>query len=233
MARLRVTTANICGNPRRPKAAVRRRMRRALMLGGATFGQEVARSTRWRRGNYSAEWHQLAEHLGRVTIGGPREVPISLPAGWPVRSSSVELVHAGRRGVSPARYLTTACTVVDGILVAFVNVHPVSKPRRGVPASSWRIARWAQYHDRLREHVAELVAEGYTVLVGGDLNRVNVPAFNARQRTLIAAGLDHLWIVPARGVAVVDVQASKIRRTLLMDHPILSAVVELRPRLVS
>jgi hypothetical protein len=77
-----ITTANICGNPLRPKLAVRRRMRRALSRPGVVFGQEVAQSNHWRRGNYSAMWHAVASVHGKATLGGPHEVPISIPADW-------------------------------------------------------------------------------------------------------------------------------------------------------
>lgn len=232
MTQLTVTTANICGNPLRARPAVRKRMRRALARAGATFGQEVARSNRWRRGNYSTLWHRIARRAGKATVGGSREVLLSFPTSWPVSSAMVDEVHGGRRGVSPARYIAVACVLVDGVRVALVNCHPVSKPRRGVPASAWRIARWAQYHARLVELVDQLVDEGYTVVVGGDMNRRKVPVIHARQRTLVRSGLDYLWIVPAAGVSVVGVHTRKIGRTILMDHPILSATVELRAGLV-
>lgn len=231
---LTVTTVNVCGNPRRPKPVVRRRMRRALGRAGATFGQEVAASTRWprRRGSYSSLWHELAGAAGKDTAGGGHEVPISLPTSWELEGVEVVKVHDGRRLVSPARFIVVADAVVDGVRVALVNCHPVSKPRRGVPASSWRIARWNQYHDRLVELVDQLVAQGFTVIAGGDLNRRTVPTIHPRQRQLVRSGLDHLWIMPAAGVSVVGVHTHKIGRTLLMDHPILSATVELRVELV-
>lgn len=228
MTQLTVTTANITGNPLRARRAVRRRMLRALSRAGATFGQEVAGSNRWQRGNYSALWHRLAGDRHKVTVGGVREVPVSFPEAWHLAGSLVVKVHDGRARVSPARYIVEARVIVDGIRVALINVHPVSKPRRGVPASSWRIARWAQYHARLVELVAQAVDDGYTVLVGGDLNRRVVPPIHAAQRTLIASGLDHLWIVPAAGVSLAGVHTHKVGRTLLMDHAILSATVELR-----
>lgn len=222
-----VTTANICGNPLRAKPSVRKRMRRALAQPGVVFGQEVARSNRWRRGNYSAMWRRVATVLGKITEGGPREVPISVPEGWEILGSTSILVHGGKRRVSPARYITTVRVVVGGRLIAFVNCHPASKPRLGVPAARWRISRWNLYTDRLAHVVAELHADGYTVTFGGDMNKRKVPMIHPRQTVLIASGLDHLWVIPAEGVAVTVTRRSKVGRTALMDHPILTATFEI------
>lgn len=223
-----VTTANICGNPLRPKRAVRRRMRRALLIAGATFGQEVARSNRWKRSNYSAMWHAVAASIGKATAGGPHEVPISSPKGFEVTGSSVVLVHKGRRTISPARYITVVRGTWGGHRVALVNCHPVSKPRRGVPFWRWRINHWNLYHEKLVVIVGHAASQGYTVVFGGDMNKRNVPVVHPRQRALVESGLDHLWVVPEDGHHVANVRTRKIRRTVLMDHPILHASFDLR-----
>lgn len=220
---LTVTTANICGNPLRPKWAVRRRMRRALAQPGVVFGQEVAASNRWRVGNYSAMWHRVATVHGKVTFGGPHEVPISVPTGWAIIGSESIKVHDGRRRVSPARYITVVRAQVDGHRVAFVNCHTVSKPRRGVPASAWRIQQWDAYLTRLEGVVAGLTGDGYTVVFGGDMNKRDVPRVDTSQLVLFESGLDHLWAAPAEGAAITGVRRRAIGRTALMDHPILSA----------
>jgi hypothetical protein len=223
-----VTTANICGNPLRPKWAVRRRMRRALAQPGVVFGQEVARSNRWRAGNYSAMWQRVARVYSKATIGGPREVPISVPQGCEVISSASHLAHNGRKRVSPNRYITEVRCRVGGELVAFLNCHPVSKPRRGVPAASWRIVHWDEYHSKLAALVAGLHDDGYTVVFGGDMNKARVPVIHPAQQVLIQRGLDHLWAVAAEGMAVTTTKRNVIGRTALMDHPILTATFDLK-----
>lgn len=234
MPTITVTTANICGNPLRPRPFVRKRMRQALRQAGVVFGQEVARSNRWglRRlmhgpADYAEMWRRVAAVHGKVTFGGPHEVPISVPEGWTVESHVVR-VHAGRKRVSPERFITIVRCVVGGQKVAFVNCHPVSKPRRGVPAASWRIARWDEYHARLAALVADLHGQGCTVVFGGDMNKVAVPVVHAAQQLLAQRGLDHLWVVPAAGVRATVTHRHVIGRTALMDHPILTATVEIR-----
>lgn len=226
--RITVTTANICGNPLRPKPAVRRRMRRALSQPDVVFGQEVARSNRWRSGNYSKMWHRVAVVYGKVTFGGPHEVPISIPKGWKILGSELVKVHGGKRRVSPARYIVAVRVQVGEHQLAFVNCHPVSKPRRGVTSSRWRIARWDQYRTRLAGIVTDLHDQGHTVVFGGDMNKRDVPRIHPDQAQLIHSGLDHLWIAPATGVTATVTRRRKVGRTLLMDHPILTVTVDLR-----
>jgi hypothetical protein len=237
MPTITITTANICGNPIRARRAVRRRMRRALSIEGVTFGQEVARSNRFRvppRGDYSTAWHRIAGLVGKSTYGGPHEVPISVPADYKVLDAESHLMHSGRRRVSPARYATIARTTKDGTPVAFVNCHTVSRPRRGVPFSRWRIGRFTLYLDRLSDIVAALHAEGYTVVFGGDMNHGDpLPRqIHPDQQMLASSGLDHLWIVPAPGMAARVTHRAKVARTALMDHPILTATVVLDPEAI-
>jgi hypothetical protein len=232
MTRIDATTVNICGNPIRSRRVVRRRMRRALSQAGVTFGQECAGSNRFRvgrRGNYADAWRNIAGRYGKTTFGHPREVPISVPAAYRVLAAEIEKAHGGKRFVSPDRYIDEVWAKVDDERVAFVNCHPPSKPRWGVPFARWRIKHWNLYINRLTAIVAELHAAGYTVVFGGDMNKRKrrIPIIHSRQRVLVSSGLDHLWVVPAKGVTVSNIRTRKIRRTLLMDHPILTASFEL------
>lgn len=232
--RITITTANITGNPMRARVFVRRRMRRALKQSGVVFGQEGARSNRWglrrllrRAADYSEMWRRVAAHHGKATYGGPHEVPISVPESWTVLAHRVVKVHAGLRRVSPARFINVVRAEVGGYRVAFVNIHAVSKPRPGYFASRWRMRMWDLYIQRLGEIVAELVDEGFTVTYGGDPNKRDLPQIHPRELVLIHSGLDHLRVVPAEGVEATVVSRSKVGRTALMDHPILTATFEL------
>lgn len=221
---VQVTTANICGNPLRPKRAVRKRMKRALHISGVTFGQEVARSNRWRTNNYSEMWHHQANEANKETFGGPHEVPISVPDAVEVTEHESVLVHKGKARVTPARYYTQVIAAVDGHVVAFINCHTISKPY----LSRWRRLHWNLYIDKIKTVVASLHTQGITVVVGGDMNRRKVPTIHPSQRTLVSSGLDHLWVVPAEKTFVNNVSTSKIARTVLMDHPILTANFNLK-----
>lgn len=227
-----ITSANICGNPIRPKPAVTARMVRALSGPGVVFGQEVAASNRFRVGvgDYSTTWHHLADGLGKATYGGPHEVPISLAGSrWEVLTHDTRCVHPGLARVSPARYLTTvtARKRSSGLVVGFVNCHPVSKPRAGVDHAAWRIEHWDLYHRALVEAVAELADQHLSVVFGGDMNKPTVPQVHPDQVRLVSSGLDHLWCVPAPGRRVQLHRTHVIPRTILMDHPIIAATFTL------
>lgn len=224
MPAINVTTANVCGNPMRPKWAVRRRMDQAISIAGVVFGQEIARSNRWRRGNYSSMWRSVAWDHNKRTYGSPREVPISLNTDvWKVLGTSSVMVHGGRKRVSPARYITVVeARRHTGELVAFVNCHTVSKPRRGVSASRWRMDRHRLYMSKLGRIVARLHEAGYTVVFGGDMNHRRPRKVHPDQLTLVSSGLDHLWVLPGPDATVRIRKPRKRRRTALMDHPILT-----------
>lgn len=223
-----ITTANICGNPIRPKAIVRKRMNRALSNPGVTFGQECAAYNKFRippRGNYSRAWHRLAERHNKITEGGGHEVPISLDATFKIVNAESRFIHAGKKFVSPNRFATIVKTTIGGQKVAFVNCHTVSQPRLSVFFGKWRIANWNLYLNKLEQIISELHTEGFTTVFGGDMNAPldAIPVVNPKEHLLISRGLDHLWVVPAEGVTCAIASKSVVPRTVLMDHPILTA----------
>lgn len=229
-------TSNICGNPLRAKAAVRRRMRRAAEIAGkdgVNFGQECAGSNVFRippkSGNYAALWRTVMRNHAKTTYGSPHEVPISVPKDWKVLTHSTRQLHGGKAKVSPARFATIVVVDFDGLTVAFIDCHTVSKPRKGVPASAWRLAHFKTYLDELSALVAEQHRAGHTVIFGGDMNHrtKGLPQIHPYQKVLVESGLDHLWYVPAAGHKVTRIRSRKVPRTALMDHPILSAAVKI------
>lgn len=229
-AEFTVTTANICGNPIRPRAAVRARMDKALSHPGVVFGQECAASNKFRVppvGNYSHAWHRIATAHGKATEGGAHEVPVSLDSAFAVVGANVELMHLGKRGVSPNRFATIVKTTVGGHSVAFINCHTVSQPRLNVPFGRWRVRMFQVYIAKLAAKIAELHGEGFTVVFGGDMNHPAPLHVYPGQQILIERGLDHLWIVPADGTSFTVTGKQVTPRTALMDHPILSVSVQL------
>lgn len=239
MPTLTISTANVMGNPLRAKPAVVRRILRAAKAAGphgVCFGQELAGSNHFRvggHGDYAHAWRRLMRARGKATFGSPHEVPISVPQDWRVVEHRVIRVHGGKKRVSPARFINLVVVeLAPGVRVAFCCCHTVSKPRRGVPSARWRMNRFDEYLGRLGGLVRDLHARGYTVVYGGDMNHraKGLPKIHPDQRVLIQSGLDHLWYVPAKDHKVTRTAHHKIRRTALMDHPILSATIRIEAR---
>lgn len=226
MSKITVTTANICSNPVRKLSVVRERIHQAAARPGIVFGQEITTP------GYPKAWRQIMRGTGRRTYRSGVEVPISLPAKrWTALGTERHRVHGGLEHISPARFFTVVrARRSTGELVAFINCHPVSRPGRSTRAA-WRQARWDQYHAAVSRRVEALRDIGYTVVVGGDLNHKNPPPFHSAQRNLINRGLDHLYVVPASDMRVVVRRRHVLKRTRLMDHPILTVAFDLKPLL--
>lgn len=221
MPTIAVTTANICCNPRRPQPFVRRRIRRASRIPGVTFGQEIELP------RYTRAWRRQAKKAGKRAFALGHEVPISVPRAWLVTESSTTRVHGGLEHVSPHRIFSEVIVELGGLRVSLINCHPVSKPRPGVDHAQWRMDRWEEYRQALRERVALRHAQGLTVIVGGDMNKTSPERIHRAQVRLARAGLDHLWVVPAADVTAKVRPQRSIPRTRLMDHPILIGTVVL------
>lgn len=230
MGLLTVTTANICGLPLRPLPAVRARVEQAAAFGGVVFGQELALENP----GYRETWRDVMSRERRHTYGRTEDV-IAVPVELLDVEHATIHVHDGLANVSPARFITQVTgTLPTGERVAFLNCHPVSKPRWGVTHARWRIAHHQLYLARLAQHVRYLHLEHRTVVYGGDMNatarKLGGWRVHAGQVQLVGRGLDHLWVLPAAGYDVAVHSRDVVRRTRLMDHPILSATLELTPR---
>jgi hypothetical protein len=213
--------ANICCLPIRPQAAVRQRVIQALDLGVAVFFAEIEIP------RYSRAVRVQSAKRARRVFGLGHEVPISVPSSYLVTSAEVVRVHGGLARVSPSRVMTIVKADVQGEKVAFIACHPVSKPRLGVSHARWRISRWNTYKAALRRQIAILHVAGYTVVFGGDMNKTRPGVFHASQVQLAKSGLDHVWVVPGPGKTVTVRRPRVVKRTRLMDHPLVVGTFDL------
>lgn len=213
------TTANICALPIRPQVFVRMRVRRAMRQSMVCYFQEIE-PPRYKRAVRNA-----ARKYKRGFTGLDSEVPMAYRTDLlTLISGGAERVHGGLDHVSPSRYANVSKFMhVTGQKVAYIDCHTVSKPRKGVDHAAWRMKMWyTEYIPWLRKRIAELHAEGFDVIVGGDMNNNHVPLLHADQVLIASSGLDHLWVIPAAGRKVVNHSKQVIKRTRLMDHPIVT-----------
>ena len=231
-----IVTSNIRSNPIQHYVPVRNRIRRAAGLGQINIGQEIAPEKHTRavrksgRKSMMAIWTSQMTAHGKKTFGTGGEIPISIPEHWPVDRSVVHFVHKGIHKVTPNRYINELRVSPYGLKICILAGHPVSKGyypagRRGIKGLADRRKFLAEYEadwDRLADAA---VADGYTVLGGGDMNHPSFPFPGAHQ--LAHSRLDHLWVRLAKGAHLAHASAHYISRNVAMDHPILYATVTL------
>jgi hypothetical protein len=221
-----VTSCNIRTDSAVPTPGAAPRMKQAAAEGGVVFGQEIDNKT------FVKLWEAAMTPFGKATYGQSSENPVSIPvAGWKITGVRVELVTKGLTGVSPHRYVTVvhATHIATGAKISFVATHTVSKPRKGVDHSDYRISTWNEHHKHLAGLITAESALGFTVIWGGDLNRdaADIPKFVTGQKVLVESGYDHLYILPAKGWQLTSAVKHVIPRTAEMDHPIITATVTL------
>lgn len=177
-------------------------------------------------------WQEIedpADKLAIYQIMGDRYVhrataesaPTSIPRGWQIHEHRRTRTHDGIRLVTPHRLFTT--TVVANPRrpeldpIAIIGTHMISSAwsNRVVPLKARRRALWNQHWDMMRAEVERLQALGLTVLIAGDLNRVNPPKLVPGMKWIGGGGLDHIGLVP--GSVAVKVQA-RGRLPLNSDH---------------
>lgn len=156
------------------------------------------------------------------------ESPISLSrAKWNATRSGVKRTHVGLKFVSPHRYIswTLATHKRTKAQVVFINSHFVSGAyTKGKYFSTrwYRKSRWAFHFAVLQLMIKRFNAAGYSVVVGGDWNRHDVPNFTKDTVFVIRGTLDHLVWCPAPGGTTLHVLERKSYSTgalhLNTDH---------------
>lgn len=151
------------------------------------------------------------------------EIPLTLDEKyWQVLASGVILVHRGKALASPNRYISwvVARCRDTGEVVVFINTHFVSGAWNKKPKAfkGWRQRMWMHHFKVMQTVIERFVAAGYTVIGGGDFNRIRVPMFHIRQKWLNKHGIDYLFVVPAKhGMQIKVIHATEIHN-MHTDH---------------
>lgn len=233
--RMTVVTANIRNTPDLPRDQVRADTLAVKQLGGVLLWQEIAEQDDRDDLTHSCPPERWM-HVGMNT-----ECPMSFyRSKWTVRASGNELLHGGKAGVSPARYVTWAEVIAKGQdpdlipPVVVMNTHWVSGgfSNPGQQAEEWRRAQWNVAHLKQTALVARFLAAGRTVIGGGDFNRTGEwTGFAPQHRWLMHGGYDHLWTCEAQLGAKVRLEKTGTLGTdhLFTDHPARWSAVTLHP----
>lgn len=229
--RFEVTTANVRSFPVMPQGRVRADLDTLRGLGGTVLFQEIEpdRYKRALRSRFQAS---------RVAFLDRTPVPVALDDAWTIEDRDVEVMHRGRAGVSPTRFVTwlrVARTSGDRtVRFVVMNTHFVSGAWNGRPNKddAWRKKRWNDHFDAMRRLVRGFNAAGLTVVGGGDFNRTiarGLRRFTGAQRWLYSdAGIDKLFVAPAPGGARVAVKKTDSTRGF-SDHAFRTAVLKIGP----
>jgi hypothetical protein len=140
-------------------------------------------------------WTLMTGGKGVITGWRDKVVARHIGSEWHQAHKASALIPTPARGS-----LVTRLELVDGGILATVNGHrqngtgwPGSKRRQQWPK---RRENW-NAHDRMdRGLVADLVDEGYTVLLGADVNRIDMPRPHRDAIPLRDVGITQLWLIP-------------------------------------
>jgi hypothetical protein len=231
---VRIVTANIKNNPDMPDTAVRADMREVAPLGGIVLFQEIGEPEDHLAIDAAfapRRWHHLHRDLA---------IPILIKRRhWKVLDVGFELMHHGKAGASPNRYIAWAVIRRRGLRarlrglkpIVVMNTHFVSgawnaKDKRH---KDWRKVVWNLHWSKMRDRVLEFCRQGYTVIFGGDFNRIEVQKFHASQQWLHSHGIDKIGYVEGIGGSTIEDLDSHVRTDLYSDHHAHSVTVGLRP----
>ena len=190
-----LTTANIMNRPLMPQAKVLEDIGTAKRYSTVIGWQEI-NPARYKQAIRTAG----DGHWAHAQLDTP--IPISVNADYyEIVSSEKYRTHKGRALASPSRWITWAIVRrrTDGLLFVVVNTHFVSGAWNAKKKlfKGWRKKMWRLHFAALHTLVAELRTHGYTVLVVGDFNKVNVPELTGRQKSLVPGGIDKILVLPS------------------------------------
>jgi hypothetical protein len=210
----RFVTENVKSNPTMPQSHVEHDVRAGASLGDVLLWQEISPP------RYKAAVEHLPDRWRTVRDG--TEDPISFDTStWHLVTSGRKLLSRGRAHVTPDRWATWAAlqNVATRRVLVFMDTHYVSSAwnDRPVPHKAWRRRTWKTEWNRQDALVDELHGRGFTIMGGGDFNRVTLPRFGAGQVDLNSGSIDHLWVLPGAANDVDPGDASSYRQ-LYSDH---------------
>lgn len=226
-ARFTVVAANIRSFPTMSRHAYRHDVHRLTQIVGrkAVLGSEIKprNGERWQ---WVHQWHAA----GYAVLHRERETTQAIDThGFRFVSSASRFIHRKVAGpASPSRYWVRTKTTISGYRVAFMSLHLTNGCTARHRFRWWYAARCRALRDEIataRHRVATLHANGWTVIIGGDLNtrhRVDWSPVSG-ERSIRPTTLMQIAVVPAAGVtaALRDTRVVRARRNggvLFTDH---------------
>lgn len=228
---LKVLTANIKDNPDMPDAHVR---------------SDLQKIRRWRPGVQFAGFQEIGDPADHRNVSNAfsrlrgfrqlfwhRQTPIVVRyLMWSVLDRYWVKAHSGMHGVSPSRGFSVTLNQhrLQRWKFAFIDSHFVSGAWYGSHTNqAWRREKWVEHFNELQDHIEQLNADGYTVVVLADWNRHQEDIPRLTPTSFLAATnhyYDHIYVCPSSGGVKLQVAAEAVMTShLYTDHnPVFAAL---------
>lgn len=214
---MRVVFSNIMGRPRMSRAKAAHDIDMTMNLHGVTFWAEI-----------SNPLYKLL--LKKRTNGGHKNlflttsVPITYSTDhWRVIDKGSLKLHGGKITASPARRVNWALMeyLDTGAQVVFMGTHYVSGAWNDKEKTfkRWRQKKWEQGYEKHKRLVRHFTDLGYTVIGGGDFNRMHVLKFHPNQKWY-SKGIVKLFVIPSEHDQYRTIRTG-FRDDNFSDHPII------------
>lgn len=210
-----VAVGNVRNNPPMPQASVVHDIDLLFHQGQVVLACEIG------IGRYKEYFATAAGASGRKVFHLGTADPVAVPCSWPETYGESHRLTKGLAGVNPSRYFNAVFR--PGAHMVYVSTHFTNGAWNDKlkPSKLWRKWAWRKQEAKAAALVAGWHDAGWTVVIGGDMNRMQPPKFHAEQRTVLSDALMHLVVVPAGGQRVVVSESA--RQYGRSDHAFISA----------
>jgi hypothetical protein len=221
---IRVVSLNVKSNPLMSAGKVRADVDKAAKLGADVimwqeiqpdYYKNIVRSENSTGGN--GRWkHYFTGYAIPISIRVAGDSP------WVVKDTGVRKMHNGMAKVSPHRYVTwlKVYNKQSRQTTILMNTHMVSGAWNGRynRADDWRKKMWNIHFAKQSELIKDFSNRGYTVVYGGDFNRMEMGKFTARDSRITVHGIDKIGVVRTANDRIEKVTVRKTVGGFNSDH---------------
>lgn len=210
-----VAVGNVQNRPPMPQVWVEQDIDALFVYGLVVLACEIG----LRR--YKRAFAAAAEASGRRVFHLDTKVPVAVPAGWGRTYGERHRLTRGLLGVNPARFFNAV--FYPRRRVVYVSTHFTNGAwnHKSKFMKAWRRRAWLKQQARAARLVDLWHRDGWRVVIGGDMNRLEPPEFHPDQQVIVSSGLMHLLVVPADNREVPARGRMRIKRR--SDHKYLRA----------
>lgn len=215
---MRVSVGNIKGRPLMKQPFVLHDCNLLMEMGKVALACEVGIS------RYNKAFRDAAKARNRRVFFERKAVQVAVPDHIP-SYGQVHRLSRGLKFVNPSRYLNVVfCPETN---TAYGSIHMTNGAWNSKKKSrkSWRRKTWLKQELRAAALISKWRAEGWNIIIGGDMNRNEPPRFHDAQVVAKKSGIIQLIVIPARGFSATVKHTHEERYRQKSDHPFISASI--------